>query len=282
MRPPRWQPTCLCTAVSSLRDGQVHLWFAPLALQRPWVEAYASVLTPLESHRLSRLAGGVVRERFVVGRGMLRLLLGSYLGLDARAVEFTNPPGGKPTVALSTRTRPVAFSLSHSGEACLAAFRAGDDIGIDMEWVRDLKDCEDIAARWFPPAERRAFFAARPDERPRRFMLCWTQVEARAKADGSGLGGIFARADWSRTWRVCDVEPPGNYVASLAFRHPAPKLDRYCVRPASCCFESRPGTSVTPPRTSPGSQRGSRAACPDPPGTRAHRAVAPRPTRPTR
>jgi len=180
----------------------------------------------------------VVRERFIVGRGMLRLLLGSYLGLEPRAVEFTNPPGGKPTVAPSTRSRPVAFSLSHSGEACLAAFRASDDIGIDMEWVRDLQDCEDIAARWFPPAERRSFFAARPDERPRRFLLCWTRVEARAKADGSGLGGIFAGADRSRTWRVRDVGAPGNYVATLAFRHPPARLARHCVRPASCCFES--------------------------------------------
>jgi hypothetical protein len=141
-------------------------------------------------------------------------------------------------VAPSPRSRPVAFSLSHSGEACLAAFRASDDIGVDMEWVRDLQDCEDIAARWFPPAERRAFFGARLDERPRRFLLCWTQVEARAKADGSGLGGIFARADRSRTWRVRDVGAPGNYVATLAFRHPPVRLARHCVRPASCCFES--------------------------------------------
>lgn len=238
MTPAHWQPTCLCTGPGSLGDGQVHLWFAPLADQRPWIEAYASVLTAQESHQVSRLAGGAVRERFIVGRAMLRLLLGSYLGLEPRAVEFTNPPGGKPAVAPSPCSRPVAFSLSHSGEACLAAFRASDDIGVDMEWVRDLRDCEDIATRWFPPAERRSFFTARPDERPRRFLLCWTQVEARAKADGSGLGGIFARADRSRTWRVRDVGAPGNYVATLAFRHPPARLARHCVRPASCCFES--------------------------------------------
>ena len=238
MTPPSWQPTCLCTGPGSLRDGQVHLWFAPLAVQRPWMEAYAAVLTPRESRQASRLAGGVVRERFTVGRGMLRLLLGSYLGLEPRAVEFTSPPGGKPIVAPSPRSRAVAFSLSHSGEACLAAFRASDDIGVDMEWVRDLQAFEDIAARWFPPAERRSFFTARPDERPRRFLLCWTQVEARAKADGSGLGGILARADRSWPWRVRDVGAPGNYVASLAFRPPPVRLARRSVRPASCCFES--------------------------------------------
>src|SRR5256885_12454821 len=52
---------------------------------------------------------GVVRERFIVGRGMLRLLLGSYLGLEPRAVEFTSPPGGKPIVSPSPRSRAVAF-----------------------------------------------------------------------------------------------------------------------------------------------------------------------------
>ena len=238
MRPPYWQPTGLCADPGSLGSGQVHLWFASLAAQRPWMEAYAAVLTPQESRQVSRLAGGVVRERFVVGRGMLRILLGSYLGLAPGAVEFMNPPGGKPTLAPSTCSRPVAFSLSHSGEACLAAFRASDDIGVDMEWVRDLQDCEDIAARWFPPAERRSFFRARPDERPRRFLLCWTQVEARAKADGSGLGGILARADRSWIWRVRDVGAPGNYVASLAFRPPPVRLARHCVLPAACCFEA--------------------------------------------
>src|SRR5882757_7900539 len=102
MRPPYWQPTCLCADPGSLGGGRVHLWFASLAAQRPWMEAYAAVLTPQESRQVSRLAGGVVRERFVVGRGMLRILLGSYLGLEPRAVEFRNPPGGKPTLAPST------------------------------------------------------------------------------------------------------------------------------------------------------------------------------------
>ena len=155
-----------------------------------------------------------------------------------RLLVVDDEPGIRQSLGGVLEDEGYEVSAVDSGEACLAAFRASDDIGVDMEWVRELQDCEDIAARWFPPAERRAFFGARANERPRRFLLCWTRVEARAKADGSGLGGIFAGADRSRTWRVRDVGAPGNYVATLAFRHPPARLARHCVRPASCCFES--------------------------------------------
>src|SRR5260370_15945434 len=82
MTPPDWQPTCLCTGPGSLGDGQVHLWFAPLAAQRPWMQAYAALSTPQESDQVSRLARGAPLEPFIVGRGILRLPPGAYLRLE--------------------------------------------------------------------------------------------------------------------------------------------------------------------------------------------------------
>ena len=65
-----------------------------------------------------------------VGRQVaLRLLLGSYLGIDPGAVRLGRGAGGKPRLADSDK---LHFSVSSSGGWWLAVF-CGGEVGIDLE-----------------------------------------------------------------------------------------------------------------------------------------------------
>ena len=61
------------------------------------------------------------------------------------------------------------------------------DIGVDIEHLREIPDCEDIAANCFSIYERKQFRSLRDCDRMQGFFNCWTRKEAFVKSFGEGL-----------------------------------------------------------------------------------------------
>ena len=145
----------------------------------------AASLAEAEQQRFSAYRLAADRERFLLGRGGLRRILGLWLGLAPEAVHLETGPHGKPHCPGGP-----AFNLSHSGELILLAVHASRPVGVDVERLRPALDWRAIAGRMLPERERRALEALPEAERPEAFLAAWCRLEARLKACGDGLAGL--------------------------------------------------------------------------------------------
>jgi 4'-phosphopantetheinyl transferase len=142
----------------------------------------AGLLNADESARAKRFVFEHVRRRFVVGRGMLRRLLGTLLSTPPESFEFETGAHGKPRLVGGA----LSFNVSHSKDIGLYAFAHGRELGVDVECWREVHHVE-LSQRFFAKDER-AYLASRPPaEQEAIFFACWSRKEAYIKARGDGL-----------------------------------------------------------------------------------------------
>jgi 4'-phosphopantetheinyl transferase len=219
---------------TALGPDELHVWEAWLDRPRDAVERLRTTLSADERARAARFRFDRDRDRFVVGRGLLRRLLGSYLGTTAAEVSFVYGAHGKPLLA----DAGLWFNVSHSGAVALFAFSTAGEVGIDVELDAPEFARERIAERFFSPAEVTALRSLPPALQGRAFMACWTRKEAFIKARGDGMSlaldsfdvsltpgspAALLRTEWSTEepgqWRLGDVsDPDRRYVAAVALR----------------------------------------------------------------
>lgn len=153
-----------------------------------------SLLAPDERLRAERMVAGV-RERFVVGRARLRLVLGRLLETPPEELEFRSGRWGKPDLACAA-PRPLHFNLTHSGNRGLVALCRGQPVGIDLEFHTTAFTPEwaaRMAASILAADERAAWRLLAEPDRPRALLDTWVVKEAVFKALGCGLAGGLTR-----------------------------------------------------------------------------------------
>ncbi|MBW8876287.1 MAG: 4'-phosphopantetheinyl transferase superfamily protein [Acidobacteria bacterium] len=170
-----------------LGSGEIHVWAIPLDPPPERVESLGRALSADEWERARRFRFDKHRRQYVVGRGALRTLLAAYLGTRPEAVGFSYGPRGKPFLAPPFADRGLQFNLSNSDELALAGFVHGREIGVDVEFLRPMNDCEEIAERFFSESERRVLRTIPFPAKQEAFFNCWTRKEAYLKAVGEGL-----------------------------------------------------------------------------------------------
>jgi 4'-phosphopantetheinyl transferase len=199
-------------AANCLAPGEVEVWQASLDGQPE--ETRAAMTASLSSDELRRAAGFRFerdRQRFVMARGVLRMLLGHHLGCGPQEVALTYGEQGKPAVA----SGGLAFNVAHADGLGAFAFARQGAVGIDVERVRPVTEWREIAATHFPTEEAAQLAACSPPERDREFLKAWTRHEAILKARGTGLGGDASRGQ-AADFRVCSWEPAPGFVSALA------------------------------------------------------------------
>lgn len=167
----------------SLDSNEIHIWRTDGA---NWsdVTPLEAVLTDEERTHAARFLFIEDKRRFVLGRGILRHLLGVYLGCPPHDLELVTNQYGKPALADEPA---LQFNLSHSDDRILHAFAWDRRVGVDVETIRPVKDLEQMAAYAFTPRERARFFSLPQSQQIPAFFNCWTRKEAFMKAVGMGL-----------------------------------------------------------------------------------------------
>lgn len=145
---------------------------------------YRWYLSDDEKARADRFHFEKHRKRYTVGRGILRLLLASYLQVPAEAVQFAYTDHDKPYLP---DFPTFQFNVTHSEQLALFGFTQTDRLGLDVEWVRVIDDFDSIARHQFAEDEAQTFLALPLSKKPRAFFNCWTRKEAFIKAIGEGL-----------------------------------------------------------------------------------------------
>lgn len=187
-----------------LPPGEIHVWAVQLDPPPERVERLGSWLTPDEWERARRFRFDQHRRQYVVGRGALRALLAGYLGTRPELVRFTYGPRGKPFLAPPADGSGLHFNLSNSADLALVGLARGVEIGVDVEYLKPMPDCETIAERFFSESERVVLRSLPAETKEEAFFNCWTRKEAYLKAVGEGLA---ARLD-SFDVTLAPGEPP--------------------------------------------------------------------------
>lgn len=198
----------------------VDIWRASLARSPCEVSRLEQLLDPVECARARRFRHEKDRRRFIVARGMLRVLLGEYTGASPECVTIANGAGGKPALLRRGSPAQLHFNLSHCGDLALFAF-ADREIGIDIERVVPIEDMERVAAHFFTRDEAEAIWRLDGAAQSMMFYRTWVRKEAYLKATGAGLSADPAKLS------VADL-PAGCVVLENAdgSRH---EDDRYSI-----------------------------------------------------
>jgi 4'-phosphopantetheinyl transferase len=213
----------------------VHVWCLPLSRAPEEIAALFSLLSPDERARAERYSFEKHRNQYVAGRGLLRTLLGGYLGEEPSRIAFAYGPQGKPALAAGGQRTSLDFNLSHSGDIAVYAFSRGRRLGIDLERVRPMADGDRFADRFFAPAESSLVRSLSGESKLAAFFTIWTCREAILKASGDGLaksmsqtevllpeGGpvqlvrVGGDTEQAALWRLETFSPAAGYQAALA------------------------------------------------------------------
>ncbi len=160
----------------------------------------AASLNTAERHRLSAYRLAADRERFVLGRGSLRSLLGHWLDLAPQAVPLEAGVHGKPHCPIGP-----AFNLSHAGDLILLALHANRSVGVDVDRLRAALNWRAVARRMLTLADQQRLETLPEPERAEAFLAAWCRLEARLKARGEGLAGLKRLREQER--RADGTEP---------------------------------------------------------------------------
>ena len=219
----------------ALGNDEVHVWRAFLDLPAPQVSSLQHTLSTDELTRADRYYFRQVRERFVVGRGLLRAILSRYLGMAAGHLRFCYGPNGKPHLDKETGGEVLRFNVTHCQGLALYAMASDREVGIDVEYILPDLAREEIAERFFSPREVSTLRALPVAVQPQAFFNCWTRKEAYIKAKGAGLSlpldqfdvslapeepaALLSTRDDSQEaarWALRALDPGPDYAAALA------------------------------------------------------------------
>jgi 4'-phosphopantetheinyl transferase len=219
----------------ALSSEEVHVWRASLEQSPERVRELAQMLSHDEMMRAERFYFERDRRRFIVGRGVLRVILGDYLDIEPRQVRFCYGSRGKPYLAEEMGDGALRFNLAHSHELALYGFTRGREIGVDLEYARPLSDANEIAGRFFSARENAVFRKLPKSHEMEAFYNCWTRKEAYLKATGEGLARpldqfdvslipeeparlLYVEGDPLETarWSLQALSPAPEYVTAVA------------------------------------------------------------------
>jgi 4'-phosphopantetheinyl transferase len=184
----KWRDTRMIPA------GEIHVWHASTERSGKEAEDYLSLLSPEEQRRAQSFRFERDRATYVLGRGMLRTLLGNLLDVPPSAIEFTCGRYGKPAIAVSCG---LAFNLAHAGAQVVCALAADREVGVDIERERTDRDLMGLARRYFCAKEISQLEQSPPEAKGPLFYKYWTLKEAYLKAEGSGLSMSLKAIDAS-------------------------------------------------------------------------------------
>lgn len=221
-------------------DYQVHLWQVNLKTLSFYPKDISKTLSPEELERANKYKFIKDQELFILRRYLLRLILSQYCHCQPHQMIYRYNSCKKPLINIP-EFKKIKFNMSYSYDLLLIGLCRQNDIGVDIEKVREISDLENIASENFSHHELEYFNSQL--NKTTSFFKIWTRKEAFIKAKGKGLyyplKSFSVEVDpsesyehllnhthplESKLWRTADLNTSDGYVASMAV-----KSDRFII-----------------------------------------------------
>jgi len=227
-------------------DGVIHLWIVQLNEWKSHLFKLKALLSSEEIERSLRLKVKDKQEQFICSRGILRIILGSYLDKNPANLQIQSTTDGKPYLEKSE----IRFNLSHSGEILLCGLSHKSQIGIDIQKIYPITNLETIIKNYLSEKERKYLDSQPVDQLKNHFFSIWTAKEAYLKAIGKGFQESptkistlpdassqyflldHPRSDQeSQEWTVTSIEVDQGYKAAIAVNRKIEGIKRNLFNP---------------------------------------------------
>jgi 4'-phosphopantetheinyl transferase len=206
----------------TLSGPDVDVWRARLDVDAATFRGLSRLISPDERARAKGFRRTLDRRRFVAARAFLRRILAKYVRVGCRALTFQYDPYGKPQLKGDCGATPVSFNLSHRGDAAMYAVALRRNIGVGLEQLRPVRDCERIARRRFREPDVLALLNLPAEQRRSAFFAYWVRNIALVKATDHGVRGLGVASGDGMT--LVDLAPFRGHVAALAVEGTAARV----------------------------------------------------------
>ena len=212
----------------------IGLWWCALDASAARLQSCERWLSAAEHARAGHFGRRELRDRYVIGRGSLRMVLGRTLGIDPAEVPIVRGIRGRPQLAGDAS---LDFNISHTGAVALIGTLRDARIGVDVERIDRTINVAGIARRFLTEHERDAIAPLDPDAARKAVLTLWTCKEAMSKATGDALSAPFASLDVDlrggralrggrgeyepRRWTLHAAAVPSQHVATVAVWQPS-------------------------------------------------------------
>lgn len=224
----------------------VQVFWADIDAAVPALPRCSALLSADERVRAERYRFPRDRDRYIVRRATLRLLLGRYLERAPTALRFVNNTCGK----LALIDGGAEFNLSHSRNLALFALSREVAVGCDIEFHDQRFLADNIADRLFSATEGHELHAFAATAQTAAFFDGWTRKEAFIKARGLGLSLPLDSFDVSLApderpalyrgcagWTARCVSPAPHCSAAVIAESPDWLIDAQAVDPHALLAE---------------------------------------------
>ncbi|TDO97044.1 4'-phosphopantetheinyl transferase family protein [Flavobacterium sp. 245] len=182
-------------------------------------------LNSIEIKKAQRFYKEIDRNRFIIYRAILKLLLGAYTKLDVKNIYLDYDFNKKPYLA----SHPwLHFNISHSENFATIAI-SRKKVGIDIEYLSDDFKYSSLLPDIFDDIERVTI--QNSNDKKKTFYMLWTRKESFVKALGKGIDEDFKYipcsdgqhyVDFSliknsQNWQVYTFDLTDYYLGTVAF-----------------------------------------------------------------
>lgn len=182
-------------------------------------------LSASEHHRANRYHFEKDKNRFVICRSLLKVLLADHIGLATDKIILDTDSNKKPFLVSHPS---VYFNVSHAGDYALIAI-AKRPIGVDIEYVNKSFEYNEILPNIFNKTEIEE--VEHSIDKHLTFYQFWTRKEAIVKAIGKGIDDDLVKIPATDGLHsvpsavLCDYKKinvfsfniTGDYVGTVAF-----------------------------------------------------------------
>lgn len=241
----KWQPINI-SFTPTLSKNEVHLWCQILPTEET-PQNEESILSLEEKSRANAFYFPKDRHRFVSAHIKLRCLLAKYLEIDPAEICFVHNRHGKPVIHAAQNLKHLTFNISHSHQCVLYAFARNQEIGVDVEYMKEGVDYDSLSRRFFAENEYQAIHRIQ-QQKNRLFYTIWSCKEAFVKATGLGLSyslkDFEVSAEWDQPvklvhissdtenvedWCLFSFEPVAGYMGALAVKGKVRRVSGYKI-----------------------------------------------------
>ena len=166
-----------------MNADHVHVWVVNLLAERTNLSAHKAYLSRDEWGRFDRFKNQKQADDYAIVRSVQRQVLAKYLAVAPEAIRFAIGLHGKPEL----EGQALFFNISHSGDYLLLAVSAENQVGVDIELIKQRSHLSVLADRCFACNEH-LYWSDLPDiDKLEFFYRFWVAKEAFVKAVGRGI-----------------------------------------------------------------------------------------------